>query len=260
MRLGNLLDRFEKAAAVGEGEDLPRSVRPHRLDGHAAGRQSGAGGAAQAEARRNAVLEHIERRFARRRRDPLRFVGRVAMTMPMSGAMSMLVMMAAAEQPRASDVDREAERRDRNRLAEMDRHGRQETRHRLVAYQQRDHRENDGARESGEVAELARAECEARVVRVAARERVGERGQQERAGMGAHVQSVGDQRDRAEQPAADDLDRHHRGAEPDDRPGPALARLVTLAEEHMAVEGRIGRAFDVAHGRVLNANRSGRRR
>ena len=126
VRLGDLRDRFEKAVAVGEGEDLPRSVRPHRLHGNAGGRQSGAGCEAQTEARRNAVLEQVERRFAGRCRDPLRFLGSVAMPlpMPMFVPMAMPVMVGAAEQPRANDVDREAERRDRDRLAEMDRHGR----------------------------------------------------------------------------------------------------------------------------------------
>ena len=81
-----------------------------------------------------------------------------------------------------------------------------------------------------------------RIVGVLAGIGVGERREQQRAGMRAHVQAVGDQRDRAEQQAADDLGDHHGAAEPDHRPGLALAFLVPLAEEHVAVKGRRGAA------------------
>ena len=131
---------------------------------------------------------------------------------------------------------------------------------RLVADEERDHGEDDRAREACEIAELARAEGEARIVRVAASEGVGERGEQQRASVGAHMQPVGDQRDRTGEPAADDLGRHHRRAQPDDGPGSALARRVPLAQEHMTVEGRKRRAFGFAHQRGLIEGRSGRHR
>ena len=143
-------------------------------------------------------------------------------------------------------LTRKSEGGDRDRLAKMDRHGRDEAVHRLVADQERDHRQDDRAGETGQIAQLAGAEGEAGIVRMPAGEAVGQRGQQQRAGMGAHVQPVGDQRDRAEQPAADDLGRHHGAAQPDHRPGPALALLVGLAEEDMAMERRLGGAFGCA--------------
>ena len=115
---------------------------------------------------------------------------------------------------------------------------REETADGFVADQQRDHCQDDGAGEAGEVAELAGAEGEAWIIGVPAGIGVGERREQERAGMGAHVQAVGDERDRAEQQAADDLGDHHRPAEPDHRPRLALALLVSLAEEYVAVERR----------------------
>jgi len=77
---------------------------------------------------------------------------------------------------------------------------------------------------------------------------IGERRQQQRAGVGAHVQAVGDQGDRAEQQAADDLRDHHGAAEPDYRPGLALAGLVALAEEYVAVERRSSDAVTLNHG------------
>ena len=54
--------------------------------------------------------------------------------------------------------------------------------------------------------------------------------------MRAHVQPVGDQGDRAEQSAADNLGDHHRGAEPDHGPRFALALFMPFAEEHVAVK------------------------
>ena len=106
---------------------------------------------------------------------------------------------------------------------------------RLPADQQRDHRQHDGAGESGEVAQLAGAEGEARIGGVPPGVAVGQRREQQRAGMRAHVQAVGDQRDRAEQQAAGDLQRHHRAAQPDHRPGALLGVFMALAEEDVAV-------------------------
>ena len=100
---------------------------------------------------------------------------------------------------------------------------------------------------SGEIAELARAERETWIVSVLARVGVRECRQQQRASMCAHVQPVGDERNRAEQQAADNFCNHHCAAEPNDRPSLALAFFVPFAEEHMAV--RRHRAVCAVHGR-----------
>ena len=147
----------------------------------------------------------------------------------------MMVVAAAAQQPGAHGVDDEAEDGDRDRLGERDRPRRKQAADRLVGDQRRDHRQHDRAGEAGEIAELAGAEGEARIVGAAARQRIGERGEQQRAGVGAHVEAVGDQRDRAEHRAADDLDDHHRAGQRDHRPDVALALSVRGAEEDVAV-------------------------
>ena len=54
--------------------------------------------------------------------------------------------------------------------------------------------------------------------------------------MGRHMQSVGDERDRAEQEPADDLGSHHEAAQRDHRPGAALVALVAVAQEDVAVK------------------------
>jgi hypothetical protein len=52
------------------------------------------------------------------------------------------------------------------------------------------------------------------------------------------MHTVRDQRDRAKQPAADDLGDHHGSVEPDHRPGFALTFLMTLSKEYMALTVR----------------------
>ncbi len=167
----------------------------------------------------------------------------VAVAMPV--AVAMIVMTAAAQQPGAGNVDGKAKAGDGDSLGEMDGHGRIEARDGFIADQHGDHGQDDGAGEAGEIAELAGAEGEARVGGMPARIGVGKCGKQQRAGMRAHMQPVGDERDRTEQEAADDLGHHHGRAEPDHRPGLALALAVLLAQEHMAVEG--GCAHDGTH-------------
>ncbi len=153
------------------------------------------------------------------------------------GVAVIVAAAAAAEQERAHDIDDQSKRGDRDRLVEADRHRRNEARDRLVTDQERNHQKHDGAGEAGEVAELAGAEGEARVVGVAPRIAVGQRREQERAGMGRHVQAVGHERDRAEQQAADDFGHHHDGAKHDHRPGSALVLVVAFAQENVVMAG-----------------------
>ena len=86
---------------------------------------------------------------------------------------------------------------------------------------------------------------EALVVGVVAGVAIGQRGEQQRAGMGRHVQPVGDQRDRAEHQAAGDLGDHHEAAQRDHHPGAALVLLVAFAEKNVVVGARQG----FRHGR-----------
>ena len=154
-----------------------------------------------------------------------------------------VMMVAAAQQPCARYVHGQASAGDRDRLEELDRDRREDAGHGFVADQQCDHREDDRAGEAGEVAELARAEGEIGIVGVLAGVGVGERREQKRARVRAHMQPVGDERDGAEQQAADDFRDHHGAAEPDHRPCLALAVFVSLAKKHMPVESRKGVAL-----------------
>ena len=157
------------------------------------------------------------------------------------------VVVIGAKQPGAGEIDREAEAGDRYGLGEFDRHGIEKSGNRLIGDQQRDDRQDQRAGEPREIAELARPEGETGIASVAASVGISQGRQQQRAGMGAHVDAIGDERHRAEHPAADDFQHHHRGAEPDHRPGFLLARIMVLAEEDVVVKAIGG---TIAHFRA----------
>ena len=149
-----------------------------------------------------------------------------------------MTVVAAAEQEDARHIDDQAQHRNRNGFVEIDRNRPDQALRRLIGDQDRDHGEDDGAGKSGEIAELAGAEREARVVAMAAGIAVGQSREQERARMRRHMQPVGDQRDRAEQQSADDLDDHHETAQRDHHPGAALVALMACAEKDVIVAAR----------------------
>ena len=109
---------------------------------------------------------------------------------------TMAVMMpTAAQEPGTRDVYSQAETGNRDRLGKMDRDGCKETADGFVSDEQCNHREDNGAGEAGEIAELAGAKCEVRITGALASIRVSECREQERAGMRAHMQAIGDESD-----------------------------------------------------------------
>ena len=98
-------------------------------------------------------------------------------TLRMPVTMAMVVVMAAAEEPGAGYVHRQAEACDRDRLPERDGDRREEAAHCLVSNEDGDHRQHDGAGEAGEIAELARSESEPRIASMLAGVGVRQRGE-----------------------------------------------------------------------------------
>src|SRR5271169_4762436 len=246
VRLRNFIDGFQKVAAIDERKELPRSVRSHGFNGHSRRRKFRPGLGVEPEPRRDPILVHAENGFAVSSHDQAAFVMRlvgIGMTVPVTVA----VMVAAAEQPRARDIYSKTEAGDRDGFGEVNRHGREQAADGLIADQQRDHCEDDRAREPGEVAKLAGPKSEARVVGVSAGVGIGECRKQKSPCVGAHMEPVGHESDRAKHEAADDLRHHHGGAEPDHQPGLAFALFMPFGKEHMAMESRIGGG--VAHGK-----------
>jgi hypothetical protein len=238
VRLGNLIDGFQMAVPLLEGEHLPGAAGTNRFDRDVGRRRRRTVVEGEPEPGRHAMLEYLQRHRTGIGLDPLGVIVMMGVrVIPMAVAM-MVMVSTAAQQQHAGDIDQQPEHGDRDRLVEADRNRRDETRDRFVPDEQRDHGEHDRAGIAGEVAELAGAEGETRVVRVPAGVAIGERGEQERAGMGGHVQPVRDQRDRAEQNSADDLADHHQAAEPDHQPSPPLVLLVAFAQEGVGVAGR----------------------
>ena len=88
-----------------------------------------------------------------------------------------MMMTAAAQQQHARHIYDQAEASDQDCLVEMDRDRPDQAGHGLIADQDRDHRQHDGTGVGGQIAELASAEAEARVVGMPARIAVGQRRQ-----------------------------------------------------------------------------------
>src|SRR5579862_6607293 len=87
-----------------------------------------------------------------------------------------VMMPAATQEPSTGDIHGQAKTRNRDRFAEMNGDRRKDTAHRFIGDEQGDHREDDRTGESGEVAELARAEGEVCIVGVFARVAISECG------------------------------------------------------------------------------------
>ena len=164
----------------------------------------------------------------------------------MNVTLTVAVMMAAGQQPGAGDIDHETKDRNRDGLVEADGNRVEQARYGFIADQERNHRQNDGAGIPGEIAELAGAERETAIAGIFAGIGIGERGEQQRAGMRRHVQAVGNQRKRAEQGPADDFGNHHDGAEDDHRPGAPLGSVVILAQKQVVVRRDLKDQFGVA--------------
>ena len=118
MRFRDRRHRLEKFIARGHGEFLLVAVRSCCRNERRGGVMSGTACRAQAEARRDSVLEHLEEQTAGSRRDDVRLLGVVLVL-----AMAVAVMVtAAAQEPSAGNIDGEADTGNRNRFGEMNLH------------------------------------------------------------------------------------------------------------------------------------------
>ena len=151
---------------------------------------------------------------------------------------AMIVRPPPLSSQHARDIDRQAEGGDRDGLVEVDRDRPEEALDRLVADEEAIIARmialvKPARSPSLPVPKLKRSSSAWR-----ARVTVSERREQQRARMRRHMQAVGNERDRAEKQAADDLRDHHDAAERDHHPGAAFVALVALAEKDVAM--RVG--------------------
>ena len=77
--------------------------------------------------------------------------------------MLMTVVIVIVQQPHACEIYDEPDDRDGNGLEDADRDGCEKLQHTLIADEQGDQAQNDGARERREITELSRAERETRI-------------------------------------------------------------------------------------------------
>jgi hypothetical protein len=116
VRFRDRRQRLEKFAARDHGEFLLNTVRPRCRDARRGGIRRGTACRAQAEARRDSVLKHLEEQIAGARRDGVRLLMSVVIVL----AMAVTVMpTATAQEPGAGDIDGEADTGNRDRFGEM---------------------------------------------------------------------------------------------------------------------------------------------
>jgi hypothetical protein len=162
-------------------------------------------------------------------------------------------MVLALQQPCAREIDQQPGDGDTDCLGKADLHRMGKAQHALPGHQQRDQRKDDGAREAGQIAELAGAEGEARIARLAAGIEVGDCRYQHGARMRRHVPAVGDERHGAVVGPRRDFRHHHRGCQRDHQPYPTRIAIVIGPEEHVVVVQSFGLR---AHGTLLLSNAS----
>ncbi len=102
---------------------------------------------------------------------------------------------------------------------------------------------------------LPGAECESRIVLMAARILIGQCGDRQRTGMRRHVHAVGQERHRSEDHPGGDLDDHHDEGDGHDDPRTAGVAIVMRAQKFVRLPGRArGRCWkplQILHGTVV---------
>src|ERR1700733_16159383 len=153
VRFRNFVNRFQIVAFVLHNKELACSVRTHGFNRKRRCGQNRAGVGTKSKPRWHPVLKYFENDGSRRGRDlvGLVMVMMVMASMRVSVTMTVAMMLATTQQPGACDINGEAEAGNRNSLGKMNRSGIENAADRFVAYQQRDHGQDDGAGVSGEI-------------------------------------------------------------------------------------------------------------
>ncbi len=105
---------------------------------------------------------------------------------------------------------------------------------------------------------MALVKPEVGILGMSARVRVRKRREEQRAGVGTHVQAVRHGRDRSKEETADYFGAHHRTTEPDHGPRFALTLIVPRAEEDVLMEWWFRKRGIDCHA-SLTSDRFGRR-
>ena len=161
------------------------------------------------------------------------------MMMGATGIMAFVV--GATKQERATDVDEQANASDADCFIKMNCQWSEESPGGFAGHQQRHDRKHNGAGESAEDTDFSGAETKLLIRGVPPRKIIGDRGDQKRSHMRAHVPAVGQQRHRVRKKAGRNFDYHHHPSDGDDDTGSAFAfREVAHEIVRMAETGMLG--------------------
>ena len=95
--------------------------------------------------------------------------------------------------------------------------------------------QHDGAGESGQIAELAGTETEARIGGMTPRQPIGARRQAQRPHMGRHMNAVGQKRHGVVEKARADLHHHEEGGDQRRQLGAGFRAVMAMTQKDMAV-------------------------
>ncbi len=175
----------------------------------------------------------------------------------------MLVVCVSQDEHRCP-VHNQAQDCDEDRLAEGDRYRVGQPIEAFSGHQQGENDQQDGARKPTQGVRLARAKAIARVVRVAPGVDVGKDADAQCCSVRGHVQSVGQQRHRAEKQAGGDLGDHHNSGNGDHDQRPLFCRspdpltkvMGMLPQAKIGVMHGVLSLFSDSQAPALNSSRS----
>lgn len=166
------------------------------------------------------------------------FMMRMVMTVFMRMVVVMLMMSMVVGMPenqRADAVYHQTDNRDGNGLIEDNGNGMQEAHDAFIGHDEGKEREQRGTGEGGERIDFACSETEAGVVGVFSCEDVGDVAEEQREGMGGHVQAIGEQGHGAVHDTGGDFDGHHGEGNQDDDEGALFPGAGDVLPEGMGV-------------------------
>ena len=123
--------------------------------------------------------------------------------------MIVIMAMTVTQQQRTDDIHHQADDGNQRRCTELHLGGFQQAHHRLDRNAQGYQRQDQRRGEAAQVADLAGAETEARAARMALGIGVGRRSNAQGAGVGGHVETVGQQGHGTGEIAGGDFRHHH---------------------------------------------------
>ncbi len=152
----------------------------------------------------------------------------------------MMVVMVAAQKHGAQQIDQKAQNGNGRCFEECDGTRIDEAKDRLGGNAERHDAQDKRRGEAGEIADLAGAKAEPPLAGVASSQKVGDGCDRQRAGVGGHVEAIGQQSHRVEQQAGQDLADHHGQRQKHDPEHATGVAIVVVSQEDVIVNEVVG--------------------